>query len=85
VNHDAVGKPATADQAKDAVPGPPARNAIAAALDDARDLQSRNVGRATGGCGVVALTLLDVSRIEARVSCADDDVMASWFRVGPVL
>ena len=86
VVHDhAVGEPAAADEAEDAVAGLPAEHLRAAGLDRARDLEPGHVLRAAGRRRIGALALREIGRIEARVRHAHEQLLAAGNRIGPLL
>ena len=80
VHDHAVGEPAAADEAEDAVAGLPAEHLRAAGLDRARDLEAGDVARAAGRRRVRALALRQVGRIEARVRDAHEQLLAARAR-----
>ena len=84
VHEHAIGEPAAPDDAEDAVAdresmcGRPTRD------HGAGDLDPGYVGRRAGWGGIAALTLRDISGVQAGVAHCDENVVAARNGVGPV-
>jgi hypothetical protein len=85
VNGDAVGEPAAADEAEDAVTDVPPEHSMAAGDDAAGHLEPGDVLRRARRRRIAARALREVGGIERGVGRNDDDLAAARNRVRPLL
>ena len=79
---DAISKTTTTNETVGAIANLPLAHLRADGLDDASNLEPRNVGGPAGRRRIVALALRDVGTVDAGERCVDQDLFVATDRIG---